>query len=207
MVKAFVQRFIVPLIYPALRQIVTPLADPAIAARPTVDTDGNPVSPAVDEAGNPLAPPVDAAVGSAIVPKSGGPVKETVADKPSVLQEIDGLKEEIASLLNVIKDQGKDLNDRFVQLENQETRTKAITDKAPAAAAGSTPVTTPIVAPAGTAPAPALPANTDTAAAAAVNLPIPETPPVGGEVVEAAAPAPEKTEMSKKLFNLKPKPR
>ena len=112
---------------------MTPLADPAIAA-----------PPALDAAGNPLAPPADAPAGSAIVSGPGGPVKETVADKPSVLHEIDGLKAEIASLLTVIKDQGKDLDDRFVELEKQETRTKTITDKVPAPAV--VPATTPAVA-------------------------------------------------------------
>ena len=190
-VKGLLQRFLVPLIHPT------------IAAPPAVDANGNPVTPAVDAGGNSLAPPVDAAVGSAIVPKSSGPVKEPVPDKLSVLQQIDGLKEEIASLLSTIKDQGKDLDDRFVQLENQETRTKAIADKAPAPTAGSAPATAPEVAPA--AEAPALPATADTAATAAAILPVPETPPK--EVAEAAAPAPEKTEMSKKLSSLKPKPR
>ena len=94
MLKAFVQRFVVPLVYPALKSIGTPMKDPSV---PELDADGNPVpvavvpvaEGAVDADGNPV-PALPGAAVAAIGPdgKPIAPVKETMADKPSVLQEV-----------------------------------------------------------------------------------------------------------------------
>eukprot|EP01052_Picozoa_sp_SAG31_P049895 SAG31_NODE_11138_length_1062_cov_0.932503_1_plen_226_part_10 len=223
------QRFIVPLVYPALRQIGHPMPTPgskedgAEGAEPAGEQ-------ALDADGKPL-PALPGATGSAADSlaaddplKRKSVVKETMADKPSVLQEVAELKNDMKAIMEAIKKQGDDLNQRFEELEKQEKQTKAITEKPEnTAAVSSTTAATP-AAPAVPAPAatpstpaapttPAVPTQTgagSAAAPAAVSAPadvsaISSTTPIPETPGEAPAPAPEKSEMSKKLFDIKPK--